>query len=163
MYWFDILIIAIIGLSMIYSFIKGLIRELFALGAVIFGFILACQIYPIGKELILPLIHNSSISALLSFIAVFLLSAALIGLLGALLSRLIHFAKLGWIDRVVGGFFGLLKGFLIAGLICLLTGAFIPHGEVVVRRSAFAPTLLKLTNQAARLISKSFQDELKGI
>ena len=163
MYWFDILIIVIIGLSVIYSFVKGLIRELFALGAVIFGFIIACRTYPLGQKLILPIIHNSDISALLSFIGIFLLAAALIVILGALLSRLIHFVRLGWADRLIGGFFGLLKGLLISGIICLVTLAFIPQGRMTIKRSALAPGLLKLTKQAAKLLPETIRDETKGI
>jgi len=163
MYWFDILIMVIIGLSVIYSFVKGLIRELFALGAVIFGFIIACRTYPSGKELILPIIHNSDISALLSFIVIFLIIAALIVILGALLSRLIHFVRLGWVNRLIGGFFGLLKGFLISGIICLITVAFIPQGRTAIKRSALAPGLLKLTKQAAKLLPESLREGFEGI
>ena len=163
MYWFDILIIVIIALSVIYSFIKGLIKELFALGALIIGFIVAIRTCSLGKVILLPIIHNSNISILLSFIFIFLLTAALVVILGILLSRLIHFVRLGWADRLIGGFFGLLKGILICGLISLLTVAFIPGGEVVIRRSAFAPGLLKLTKQAARLLPESLRGRFEGL
>ncbi len=163
MYWFDILIIVIIGLSVIYSFVKGLIRELFALGAVIFGFIIACRTYPLGKELFLPIIHNSDISALLSFIFIFLLIAALIVILGALLSRLIRFVRLGWADKLIGGFFGLLKGLLISGIICIVIVGFIPQGRIAIKKSALAPGLLKLTKQAAKLLPETIRERFEGI
>jgi len=163
MYWFDALIIIIIGLSVVYSFIRGLIRELFALGAVCLGFVIACRTYPLGKELLLPFIHNSDISTLLSFISIFLLIAALIIIAGALLSRLIHFVRLGWADRLIGGGFGLLKGLLISGIICIVTAGLIPQGERVIKRSAFAPGLLRLTKQAARLLPKAIRERVEGI
>ncbi len=163
MYWFDVLIIIIIGLSVIYSFIRGLIRELFALGAVCFGFVIACRIYPLGQGLISPLIHNSDISALLSFILIFLFVAALIVILGAILSRLIHFIRLGWADRLIGGFFGLLKGLLISGIICIITVGFIPQGKKTIKKSALAPGLLKLTKQAAKLLPGTIRERFTGI
>ncbi len=164
-YWFDVLIVVIIGLSVVYSFIKGLIKELFALGAVIFGFIIALQTCHLGGELLLPIIHNSDISTLLSFIGIFLLTAALIIILGSLLSRLIHLVRLGWADRLIGSLFGLLKGLLISGLISLLMVAFVPGGKVVIERSTFATGLLKIVRQAAKLLPESIRErfETRGV
>ena len=131
--WLDILVLLLLAVSAIAGFFKGLARELISLGSLMAGFILALLFYPYGARLLQPLGIDAVASGLLGFLAIFLLS--IIG--GALLIRVIHSAlkimHLRWVDRMLGGLFGLVRGGLINAIIFLVLAAFPISGEFLAK------------------------------
>ena len=59
-------------------------------------------------------------ASIMAFFIILLVVPLICGVLGNLLSKLIHIASLGFIDRLLGAAFGLLKYLLIMGLIIML-------------------------------------------
>ena len=132
-FWLDILVLALLAFSAIAGFFKGLARELISLGSVVAGFILALGGYPYAARGLQSIGLEAVASGLLGFLAIFLLS--IIG--GAFLVRVIHSAlkimHLRWVDRMLGGLFGLLRGWLISAVMFLFLAAFPISGEFLAK------------------------------
>ena len=66
-----IIVIVILG-STIYSLIRGFIKEIFLIIAIIIGVIVATKFHPAARDLLLSWIHNPTISTVVGFLLLFL-------------------------------------------------------------------------------------------
>ncbi|MHB1543771.1 MAG: CvpA family protein [Gammaproteobacteria bacterium] len=117
MNWVDIVFVFVIGLSLLFSLLRGFIHEALALVVWIFAFFLAARLGPwIGRWLVL-IVHSPAwrlgLGECIVFIAVLIVGSILVSLIGAA----VHKSPLGFMDRVLGGVFGLARGVLI---VCIL-------------------------------------------
>ena len=124
---FDIIFIAILGFFTVLGIWKGFFREILGFVGVVLGAFLAILGFgPVSKifhRLVpeIPSVIWVFLSFLLIFIAVYLLSRLLAGIL----SKLSKMVLLGWLNRLLGGIVGALKGAIFISLFLLLLG-FLP-------------------------------------
>ncbi len=124
---FDIVFIAILGFFTVLGIWKGFFREILGFVGVVLGAFLAILGFgPVSKifhRLVpeIPSVIWVFLSFLLIFIAVYLLSRFLAGIL----SKLSKMVLLGWLNRLLGGLVGALKGAIFISLFLLLLG-FLP-------------------------------------
>jgi len=124
---FDIIFFMIIGFFTIVGVWKGFFREILGFVGVVFGALLAILGFgPVSKifHRLVPEIPSAIwvfLSFLLIFVAVYLLSRLLAGILNKL-SKLV---LLGWLNRLLGGLVGASKGAIFISLFLLLLG-FLP-------------------------------------
>ncbi len=124
---FDIVFIAILGFFTVLGIWKGFFREILGFVGVVLGAFLAILGFgPVSKifhRLVpeIPSVIWVFLSFLLIFIAVYLLSRLLAGIL----SKLSKMVLLGWLNRLLGGLVGALKGAIFISLFLLLLG-FLP-------------------------------------
>ena len=118
----DIIVIAILGISIAFGAWRGLVREVLALVAWVAAFLIANLLAPDAAKLVPRAMANEELRLLASFVVVFI--AALVGLsvLAILASKLVRIIGLGPSDRVVGGLFGLVRGLLVVMILVLLAG-----------------------------------------
>ena len=118
----DIIVIAILGISIAFGAWRGLVREVLALVAWVAAFLIANLLAPDAAKLVPRAMANEELRLLVSFVVVFI--AALVGLsvLAILASKLVRIIGLGPSDRVVGGIFGLVRGLLVVMILVLLAG-----------------------------------------
>ena len=118
----DIIVIAILGISIAFGAWRGLVREVLALVAWVAAFLIANLLAPDAAKLLPRAMANEELRLLVSFVVVFI--AALVGLsvLAILASKLVRIIGLGPSDRVVGGIFGLVRGLLVVMILVLLAG-----------------------------------------
>jgi membrane protein required for colicin V production len=122
MTWFDYAVIGIVGVSILFSIIHGLVRELLSLASWVVAFLVA-EIYATQVAPLLPAaIAHPSVRLLVGFLSVFLVVLVMMSLLAMALSRLIKSAGLGFADRALGAVFGLVRGLAIVMLAVLLAG-----------------------------------------
>ncbi len=119
---FDYVVCGIFLVSIILSIIRGLVRETLSIAGWIVAFVVASA-YAVHMEPYLPteLVGETirfSISFVLTFISVLLLTA----LVTMLLSTLIKGIGLGFIDRLLGCIFGVLRALIIVTTIVLIAG-----------------------------------------
>lgn len=113
----DWIIVVVLALGFITGIVRGLIRQAFSLGGIIAGVICGAFLYkPLAGFLLNGLNMTEKVAQVLSFIVILLLVPILFGLIGRMVSRLVHVADLGFIDRLLGGLFGTLKWFVLLGL-----------------------------------------------
>jgi membrane protein required for colicin V production len=155
----DIIFLVLIGVSVIYSLVRGLVREIFSFLAVILGFLGASYGYSAVAPWLKRVIANETLAQILAFAVLFVLIALLIGLLGKGLSRLIHQGGLGWADRMAGAAFGFLKAVIVVAIVVLILTAFLPPKSKILLESKVSPAALA----AARGLSLLVPEELRNL
>lgn len=119
---FDYIVLIIIGLSVILSVMRGMIREVLA----IVGLVAAFYVGVTYTNQLLPMmpidIPNDALRVLAAFLVLFLATLLLATLLGIALSAVFKKAGLGWLNRFLGALFGVARGLLIVCVIVFLAG-----------------------------------------
>ncbi|UCF76437.1 MAG: CvpA family protein [Betaproteobacteria bacterium] len=119
---FDYVVIAIVGLSILLSVIRGLVREVLALLAWVIAF-LAANFFAGPLATLLPdEMSNVEVRLLVGFGAAFVVVLLSMSLLAMFASKLVKNAGLGVEDRMLGGVFGLARGMLVVMVLVLLAG-----------------------------------------
>lgn len=117
----DCIILCLLITGMVMGFIKGLTKQAFAVLGIILGIILGTLFYkPFADFLRETMNMPDRPASIMAFFIILLVVPLICGVLGNLLSKLIHVASLGFIDRILGAAFGLLKYLLIMGLVIML-------------------------------------------
>ena len=119
---FDYAVLMIIGLSILLSVIRGLVREVLALLAWAVGFIAAGLLAAELAPLLPAEIPDERLRMLAAFAAVFLAVLLVMSLLAMFASKLVKSAGLGIEDRALGGAFGLVRGLLVVMVLVLAAG-----------------------------------------
>lgn len=156
MFWYDILIIAIIAAGFLYGFLKGIISEVFAIAGLILGFIVAMKCSFIVQPYLEQFIKGESAAFIVGFLLLFLVTAAGIIIVGMLLKKAIKFIRLSWLDRWIGGLVGLVKGIVVVGLISLVIVAVFPEGKKFMKQSMFGRHTIALVRIAVYLLPERF-------
>ncbi len=153
----DFAFVFIILISTGFALTKGLAREIISLVALVGGFVLAVLYYPVTAHWVVEFSRNDSVANLIGFMIIFLGSIIAGAVIAFAVNRLIKMASLQWVDRLLGGLYGFLRGWAIASIIILALIAF-PVREDMVARSYLAPYLLA----GARLASYLVPHDLKN-
>ena len=105
---------------------KGLIIEAFYLASFIIGIYGAMYFSDIVADWMSGFVDGSGRQylAVIAFVVTFVIFVILIRLLGRLISQLFHAINLGFIDKVGGFLFGLIKGALITSVIIVIMNVF---------------------------------------
>lgn len=152
----DYLVVCIVLVSIGFAVTKGLVREIVSLVALIGGFVLAVLYYHSLGSVLADVCRTESVANFFAFLIIFggcILFGAIVSMI---LNRFLKAASLKWIDRILGGIFGLLRGWAIASVLVLALIAF-PLHEDAVPRSTLAPYLLAGAQAAALLVPQDLK------
>jgi len=117
----DCIIVIIMLVGLIGGIIKGAIQQIFSLGGLVLGIILGTLLYEPFAGLLLSIFRMSDQTArIVAFVIILLVVPMVCGLFGKALSKLIHAANLGCLDRLLGAAVGLFKVVLIMGLVIMV-------------------------------------------
>ena len=154
----DSLFIIIFLVSIVFALMKGLAREIISLAALIGGFILAIFFYHVPAGLFRDFSKTDAIANLIGFIIIFF-GFILIGAVASfLVNRFIKAASLKWFDRLLGGIFGLLRGWAIASILVVALIAF-PIRNDFLAQSTMAPYLLAGARIAVYCVPQKLKDQ----
>jgi membrane protein required for colicin V production len=154
----DFMFAGIVLVSIGFALTKGLVREIISLVALIAGFVLAVFYYPVVGSKLLDFTRTDSVANFLGFLIIFA-GVILVGIIAAfLVNRFVKAAKLKWVDRLLGGVFGLLRGWAIASILVVALVAF-PVREDMIARSVLAPYLLAGARAAVLLVPQNMKDK----
>jgi len=124
--WFDYLLLILVAGSVLAGLVKGFARSLIGLASVIIGLVCGLWFYGVAGAFFYEFVSSRKLAHLLGFIVVFM-GVVLAGTaLAALLARLLKWAHLSWLDHLMGGGFGLLRGAVVAAALVLAVMAFAP-------------------------------------
>ena len=146
MNWLDIVFIVILLGTMIMGIVKGLVRQVIGLAAVIAGLVLASLYYQGISEILQKFINDRLLSNFLGFLVIFFCVLAAGALLGFLISKAMK-GPLAVINRVFGGAFGLLKAVLICGIMVFALTVF-GIARPALETSRLAPICFGITRAA---------------
>lgn len=117
----DCIIIIIMLVGLIEGIIKGAIQQIFSLGGLVLGIILGTLLYEPFAGLLLSIFRMSDQTArIVAFVIILLVVPMVCGLFGKALSKLVHAANLGCLDRLLGAAVGLFEVVLIMGLVIMV-------------------------------------------
>ncbi|CAG0991159.1 Colicin V production protein [Methylophilaceae bacterium] len=119
---FDYAVLAVIGISVLLSIMRGFVRETLALASWLIAFIVARQYTADLVPLLPEAIPGEALATLAAFLILFLSTLLLCSLLAVALSQIFKKVGLGWLDRGLGALFGLIRGVFVVGLVVLLAG-----------------------------------------
>jgi membrane protein required for colicin V production len=148
MTWFDYIVLGIIGVSVLFSIIHGLVRELLSLASWIIAFGVA-QYYADTLAPLLPVaLTNPAARLLLAFLAIFIAVLIATTLVAIVISGLLRRAGFSSMDRMLGAVFGFVRGLAISLFVVLAAGLTTLPKEPVWRQAVLSGPLVKIANVA---------------
>jgi membrane protein required for colicin V production len=152
----DAIVAAVIVLSAILAYSRGLVREGMAIagwiGAAVLAYIFAPQAEPLVRELPVVgdfLADSCELSIIASFAAVFALGLVVMSLFTPLFSSAVQRSVLGGLDQALGFLFGVVRGVLLVAV------AFIVYDRAIA-----ADTIAMVDNSRSAKVFASFQGSL---
>lgn len=150
MTFFDLIVLALVGASLISGALRGFVRALIATLAMFVGVVVAARSYEAAGSLLrdLNVVESSAAANAWGFLLIVGIALALGFAAGQLLKGSLRRAKLEWMDRMVGAAFGFVRGMAVCCVIYLALTAF-PVRLETVAEARTAPALA----EGAKLIS----------
>ena len=139
MNWIDYLLLALTVCSCIAGLMRGLLREVIALVTwitavwVAWNYAALIELH-LGGALANDIVRPWVARALIFFVVVMAGTA-----IGLIVSHFVRLSLFSGLDRAFGGLFGLLRGFVMVGLIVMLCQAMRLDGESWWRQSLLVP------------------------
>jgi len=119
---FDLAVLVIVGLSTLFAFIRGAIREVIALLSWVVGIVAALAFTPPFGEWLPASFGSPALRYVTAFVLI-LLATLMIGTFIAWpLAKAVRAAGLGFVDRFLGSIFGLARGVLLLVGFVLVAG-----------------------------------------
>jgi membrane protein required for colicin V production len=118
MNWLDAGIVVILILSLVTGFINGLVKEVASLAALILGIWGAIRFSSFTAGKLYDYFDMSGhYVGIIAFIITFAIIVVIIHFIGILADKIVNAASLGFINRILGIVFGLIKAILIMSVI----------------------------------------------
>jgi len=156
---FDILIITILLYCLIRGVFRGLLKEMSSLVGVLGGFYAAYSYYgEVGKYL-KKWITDPNYINIISFFLVFISVFIIISVLGIIIKYILKIVFLGWVDRIFGAVFGILKGILIGSVLLIVITAFHSGSANIITTSKTAPYLHVISGKMIKVTPKEIKHE----
>jgi len=137
----DWVIVAVIVVSVIQAASSGFFHEAFGIAGLVFGYLLAAWNYQRLAGRFEPHLKSMWLGQLGAFLIIFLAVMILAGIAGRITRWIVKEAGLNFVDRVLGGALGLLRGTLIVAVILMGMAAFTPTSSWL-EGSGLAPYFL---------------------
>ncbi len=122
----DLLVVIVVGSSVAAGLVAGFARVGIGFLAAILGVLFGFWFYGIPAGWVHRYLHSVAASNLIGFLLVFWAILAIGALLAKVTSKLFKWTGLSWLDRLLGGAFGLVRGALIAVIMIAVLLAFTP-------------------------------------
>jgi membrane protein required for colicin V production len=116
----DIGVIALIGLSAVFAFARGFVREALSIVAWVGAGFITLYGFNAVYAMVDPMVHNPLLSQLIAGFGLFVVSLVALTIITGIIARSVRSSALSPIDRTLGFVFGLLRGAFIVSLAYLL-------------------------------------------
>jgi membrane protein required for colicin V production len=121
--WLDVVLLIVLAFSFLAGMIKGLARAVIGLVAVIAGLLFGFWFYRQAGSYV-PFIESRQIANIVGFFVIFIGIMLLGGLVARLLEKIFKAVHLSWLNRLLGGGFGLVRGIAISAVLIVVIMAF---------------------------------------
>jgi membrane protein required for colicin V production len=158
MTFFDLIVLALVGASLIAGALRGFVRALIATLAMLVGVVVAARSYETAGVFLraLGLVESNAAANACGFLLLVGFALVLGFLAGQLLRGSLKRARLEWMDRALGALFGFARGMAVCSVVYLALTAF-PVRLATVAEARTAPALA----EGARLISWLTSEEMR--
>ena len=152
----DAVVLLILLGSVVYSALKGFVRELLGMLSLVAAFFISVSFYRVASEPFKEVVKTENIALFLGFAGIFLGTLIVGALVIWAVQKLVKFAKVQWFDRLLGAAFGFIRGWILGSVVFLVLTSFDLQSERV-RDSQLAPYYLP----GARIIALATPHDLK--
>ncbi len=162
MNWLDMMLIAILAVSIVASFAKGFTREVIGLVAAVAALLCGSWFYRIAGDVVRPWVGSREVANLCGFLLIVSAVIVLGWLVSLLVSKMMKAVGLSWLDRLLGLAFGVARGVIVCVAVITAVVAFAPGADAktppqAVVRSTVAPYII----DAAHLLTLAAPKELR--
>lgn len=126
MTWVDAVVLAVLAVSALLAFMRGLVQEVLGVGAWIGAAFLALALRPAVAPLLQGTVEPPWLADALAAGAVFLVVLIVLKIVISQLARIVQDSVLGGTDRALGLVFGLVRGAFFVVLAYILGGMVLP-------------------------------------
>jgi membrane protein required for colicin V production len=139
--WLDWILALVVLFSVLSGAGEGLTKGIIGLASLIVGVAVAAAGYHSLGDSLGSLIHSRELAYGLAFFILFVLVLVVGGLVARAAEKLVNTAGIRWLDRLLGLFFGLLRGIIVDAVIVMALLAFAINPEAI-RHSQLAPRVM---------------------
>jgi membrane protein required for colicin V production len=158
----DLLVVIVVGSSVAAGLVAGFARVSIGFIAAILGVVFGFWFYGIPAGWVHRYLHSVAASNLIGFLLVFWAILAIGALFAKVTSKLFKWTGLSWLDRLLGGVFGLVRGALIAVVIIAVLLAFTPKPMPNwMVKSEVLPYAMEASNDIASLAPNAIKDAFR--
>jgi membrane protein required for colicin V production len=158
--WVDYVIIAIIGLSVVVSLVRGFVREALSLVTWAVAFWVSFSFSGVLANMLTGYIHSASLRQIASFGILFLITLLLGAFINYLIAQLVDSTGLTGTDRVLGVIFGFARGVLVVSLLLMLARLTPMPQEDWWKASLLVPQFQPIELWLHGLLPKSVSDHI---
>ena len=155
----DWIIALTLAISTVTAFMSGLVRSLFSLAGLVLGVVIAAWYAPRLAEYVRGDINPFALARAVAFVLILIVVYVAAALLGRLLRGAFKAVGLGFLDRLGGAAFGLVRGTLLLAALLLPFGAFL-HQFESARTSVLMPYLLQASHGISFVMPRDFGKHL---
>jgi membrane protein required for colicin V production len=158
----DLLVAIVVGLSVAAGFVAGFARVGIGFLAAILGVVFGFWFYGIPAAWVHRYLHSVAASNLIGFLLVFWAILAIGALFAKVTSKVFKWTGLSWLDRLLGGAFGLVRGALIAVVMIAVLLAFTPKPMPNwMVKSQVLPYAMEASNTIAAFAPSAIKDAFR--
>jgi membrane protein required for colicin V production len=143
MTWVDLVVVAILAVSALLAFMRGLVREVLGISSWIGAALVASWGLPAARPHAQAMLGSSAWVDPVTFGVIFLIALIVLMLISRWISRIVRASPLGGVDRTLGLVFGLARGAALVVLAYIVTGMVLPIDrwpDPVLHARALQPT-----------------------
>jgi membrane protein required for colicin V production len=139
----DLFFIIVLSFFFIRGVFRGFILELTMVIGLIVGYLFAISYLSIATTFLAKYLASVPVSVLniMSFVAIFVATNLFLRFIAGIVTKTLKFAMLGWMNKLLGGIFGVCKSVLVLSIIILIIDL-VPFGERILNSSGIQNSLL---------------------
>jgi membrane protein required for colicin V production len=157
---FDYLVLLVVVCSVIISTLRGLVREVLSLASWIVALVVANTYGEALAGMLPELVPGESTRLIVAFIALFIGTRLLMGLVSRTLSEVIKVSGLTMLDRALGSFFGVARGVLIVLAVVLLCGTTSIPQQPFWKDAILSPWAEQAAQEVMRFLPGKFAEHI---
>jgi membrane protein required for colicin V production len=157
--WFDILMLVVLFASVVSGLKAGFARVTIGLISAVVGLLFALWFYKIPSAAIRPYLSSDTVASILGFVIVFGVVVAVGALAALILASIFKWIGLSWVDHLLGGAVGLLRGALVVAALVTAVVAFAPSPTpTFLNESRMLPYAESVASAIAAMAPKDLKD-----
>lgn len=119
--YFDAIVIGVLGLSCMFAFFRGFVKEILSLGAWIGAGLITIYYFPGLAERLKPHFKNPTVAAGIATLGLYITALLIFSMINALILRFLkEGSDVGILDNTLGLLFGAFRGAFLISLVYLL-------------------------------------------
>jgi membrane protein required for colicin V production len=160
--WIDVLLLLVVAFSVLSGLMAGFARVGIGFIAALVGIFFGFWCYGIAGAYVLDYVSSKAVANLIGFFVIFTFILLLGAIVGRMLAKFFRWAGLSWLDRLLGGAFGVVRGLIISVALVTVLLAFAPSPPPrSVLDSEFIPYLVGPSDFFAALTPHEIKDAFR--